>query len=293
MIRGGGDARLYVQDTGPMDAPAIVFIHGFSQCALAWHHQMQSELARDFRLIAMDIRGHGRSDRPRDGYDAAALWARDLDAIITELRLEGAVLVGWSYGGVIASDYIRTCGDEQIAGVQLVGAISRLGEPLISGGFLGDEFLALVPGFFSTETNETVSTLARFLALTVQQPPSAEELYLALGYNVSVPPYVRQALLARHVNNDDVFAMLRKPVSLVHGEADRIVSPTMCAHLERLMPDAAVATYANVGHMPFQEAPERFNRELHAFASACARPLSLSAAARLVGNEGAGEISEA
>ena len=53
----------------------------------------------------------------------------------------------------------------------------------------------------------------------------------------------------------------------MYGEADRVVSPRMCAHLETLVPEAAVATYANVGHMPFWEAPERFNRELRQFRS--------------------------
>ena len=76
---------------------------------------------------------------------------------------------------------------------------------------------------------------------------------------------MRQGLFARELNNDAVIAKTRKPMLLVHGEADQIVSPRMCAHLETLAPEATVSTYANVGHMPFWEAPDRFNRELRAF----------------------------
>jgi non-heme chloroperoxidase len=69
----------------------------------------------------------------------------------------------------------------------------------------------------------------------------------------------------RTVNNDDVVRGTRKPVSLVYGADDRVVSPRMCAHLRAIAPGATVATYAKVGHMPFWEAPERFNRDLRDF----------------------------
>jgi pimeloyl-ACP methyl ester carboxylesterase len=45
----------------------IVFLHGFSQCGLAWSRQLDSDLADDFRLVAIDLRGHDRSEKPREG----------------------------------------------------------------------------------------------------------------------------------------------------------------------------------------------------------------------------------
>jgi pimeloyl-ACP methyl ester carboxylesterase len=268
-IRGGGGVTLHVEEVGPRDATPILFIHGFSQCGLAWRRQTQSDLARDFRLITVDLRGHGASARPRDGYDDPTLWAADLNAVMDTLQLTGPVLVGWSYAGVIVSDYFRTYGDHRVAGVQLVGAVSRLGEPAVSAGFLGSDFLAVVPALFSNDATESVAALSRFLRLCVYEEPSAEDLYAFLGWNALVPPYVRQGLLARTVDNDEVFAGTQKPVSLVYGEADQIVSPRMCTHLEALIRHLEVSTYAKVGHMPFWEQPARFNRELREFVGKC------------------------
>jgi pimeloyl-ACP methyl ester carboxylesterase len=243
----------------------VLFIHGLSQSRLAWKKQTCSDLAPEFRLVTMDIRGHGLSDKPRGAYGDPALWAEDVQAVIAALDLKQPVLVGWSYGGVIMSDYLGAFGDDAIAGTVWVGAVSRLGEPLVQEGFLGADFLALVPGLFSENATESVATLQRFLRLCVHEEPSPEDFYFFLGYNAAVPPHVREGLLARHVNNDGALRGTRKPVSLVHGEADRIVSPRMCAHIRTLVPQATVAMYPNVGHMPFWEAPDRFNRELREF----------------------------
>jgi len=266
-ITGGGGLRLHVEETGKPDGKPILFIHGFSQCRLAWKKQMASDLARDFRLIAMDIRGHGFSDHPRDVYGDPQLWADDIHAVMSALRLDQPVLVGWSYGGVIMSDYLGAFGENAIAGMQWVGAVSRLGEPLVQGGFLGGDFLALVPGFFSNDATDSATTLQRFLKLCVHDELTPEDLYFFLGFNTIVPPYVREGLFARTVDNDALIGATRKPVSLVYGETDRIVSPRMCTHLEKLLPDAAVSTYPNTGHMPFWEASDRFNRELRDFRS--------------------------
>lgn len=280
-IPGGGGLKLSVEETGPVDGPPILLIHGFSQCGLAWMKQMRSELTDDFRLIAMDIRGHGQSEKPRDAYGDSHLWAEDVHAVITALNLNAPVLVGWSYAGVIILDYVKLYGDERIAGIQFVGAVTRLGEPLVSGNFLGGEFLALMPGFFSENTMDSVSVLTRFLRLCQHSAVSADDLYLLLGSNVIVPPYVRQGLFARSLNHDEVIAAVRSPVSLVYGDADEIVSPRMCTQIEGLVPHATVSTYASTGHMPFWEEPKRFNRELREFVRACESGLNRAGAARL------------
>lgn len=264
-IVGGRGLKLNVQETGNRDGRPILFIHGFSQSRLAWTRQMRSDLAEEFRLVAMDIRGHGLSEKPPGVYGDPRLWAEDVHAVITTLNLDKPILSGWSYGGVIMSDYLGVYGEDEIAGTQWVGAVSRLGDPLVQGAFLGAEFLALVPGFFSERVVESAEALERFLRLCVHHEPSPEDFYLFLGYNSVVPPYVREGLFTRSLNNDPVVERLCKPVLLIHGERDRIVSPRMCAHLAKLARDAEVSMYPDVGHMPFWEAPDRFNRELRSF----------------------------
>ena len=73
-ISGGGGTQLHLVESGNSSGRPILFIHGFSQSWLAWGRQMSSDLADDHRLVAMDMRGHGLSDKPRDSYGDSRLW---------------------------------------------------------------------------------------------------------------------------------------------------------------------------------------------------------------------------
>lgn len=58
-VIGGGGLKLHVQETGNPHGSPVLFIHPFSACRLVWNKQLHSDLANEFRLVAMDIRGHG------------------------------------------------------------------------------------------------------------------------------------------------------------------------------------------------------------------------------------------
>ena len=88
MVKGGGGVPLHVVETGNATGRPILFIHGISQCWLSWSRQLNSDLASDYRLVAMDLRGHGLSDKPREGYTDSKLWADDVNAVIQTLRLD-------------------------------------------------------------------------------------------------------------------------------------------------------------------------------------------------------------
>ena len=90
-ITGGGGVQLHVVEAGNPRGRPILFIHGFSQCWLQWNRQMNSSLVDDHRLVALDLRGHGRSDKPRDGYDDSKQWADDVNAVIQTLDLDRPV----------------------------------------------------------------------------------------------------------------------------------------------------------------------------------------------------------
>lgn len=109
-IQGGGGLELCVAETGNPQGPALLFVHGFCQSHQAWQKQFQGPLAQAFRLVALDLRGHGCSAKPEGVYGDGRLWAEDLHAVITTLGLKRPVIVGWSYGGVVVIDYLRHYG---------------------------------------------------------------------------------------------------------------------------------------------------------------------------------------
>ncbi len=263
-ITGGGGIQLHLVETGNSAGRPILFIHGFSQCWLAWSRQVNSDLADDYRLVAMDMRGHGLSDKPRDGYTDSRLWADDVNAAIKELGLDHPILCGWSYGPLVILDYIRHYGEDGISGVHLVGALTKLGsEEAMS--VLSPEVLRLVPGFFSTEVVESVRSLESLLRLFFVREISADALYLMLGYNVCVPPYVRQALFSRSLDNDDLLPTLRKPVLITHGADDAVVRPVAVEQHTKKLTRAQVRIIANTGHAAFWDDAKTFNQHLRTF----------------------------
>lgn len=264
-VSGGGGIRLHVEEAGNPDGRPVLFLHGYSQCRLAWKKQLESDLTRDLRLVVMDLRGHGLSEKPHDAYIDSRLWADDVHSVISTLELEKPILSGWSYGGVIICDYIRYYGEDQLGGIQMVAAVSRLGEPVMP--YLGSEFVECIPGFFSTDAETSAAALQTFMRICAYGGPKPEDFYFFLGYNTVVPPYVREGLFSRTLNYDDLLSQIRKPVLITHGLKDEIVLPTMSEHHQRLIKHAATSSYAEVGHAPFWEAPDRFNQELRTFAS--------------------------
>jgi pimeloyl-ACP methyl ester carboxylesterase len=179
------------------------------------------------------------------------------------LQLDHPVFCCWSYG-LSLLDYIRHYGADRIAGIHLVSAISKLGsEDALS--VVTPEALRVVPGLFSTDAADTARNLETFLRMFFARPPSTEEIYLMLGYNVVVPPHVRQAMFSRTVDNDDVLRRMRKPALITHGTADAVVKLDVVERHKALLTHAEIDIMPNVGHAPFREDAQAFNGRLRAF----------------------------
>jgi pimeloyl-ACP methyl ester carboxylesterase len=86
-----------------------------------------------------------------------------------------------------------------------------------------------------------------------------------LGYNVSVPPYVRQGLFSRSFHNDDLLGKIRKPVLITHGAADAIVNPAVVDQHKKAIPHAQIHLMPNAGHAAFWDDATGFNERLRAF----------------------------
>jgi pimeloyl-ACP methyl ester carboxylesterase len=90
--------KLHYESQG--SGPPLVFIHGLGSCLEDWEHQVP-HFSKRYRVITLDLRGHGRSDKPPAGY-SMQLFASDIAMLLTYLRLEPAHIVGISLGGGIA-----------------------------------------------------------------------------------------------------------------------------------------------------------------------------------------------
>jgi len=263
-ITGGGNVQLHVVETGNQRGRPILFLHGVSQSWLTWNLQLNSSLADSYRLVAMDLRGHGRSDKPHDAYADSKLWADDINAVIQSLNLDHPVLSGWSYGPLVFLDYIRHYGDDQIGGLQIIGGVTKLGSPEAMS-VLTPEFLTVVPQFLSTDAETVAHGLEGLLQLCFARKPSPSDLYQMLGYSFSVPPYVRQGMFSRSFHNDDVLPKIRKQVLITHGANDAIVKPVVVEQHKAAIRHAQIQLVPNVGHAVFWDDTAGFNERLHEF----------------------------
>lgn len=258
----GPDLR--VDEAGSPEGRPVLFVHGYSQSRLSWTKQLHDDRLADHRLLAMDLRGHGDSGKPAGAYEKSERWADDLRAVLEAFAAEDAVLVAWSYGGLVALDYLDSYGTDRVAGVHFVGAISGIGTEAATE-VLGAAYLDLFPELVSTDAEESVHALGRFVRRCVEQDLSPRDFHYMLGFNVLAPPRVRDALRDRTVSHLDTLDALDVPTLLAHGEDDRIIDPAATRrHAERVA-DPTVSWYPEAGHSPFWEAPDRFDRELSAF----------------------------
>jgi len=273
-VLGGGGLKLHAREWGNPQGPPLLFIHGWSQSDLCWLNQVRGDLASTSRMVTFDLRGHGLSDKPArpESYADGQLWADDIAAVIDQAGLEQPVLVAWSYGGYVVADYLRAYGDAHIGGINLVNAALILRPPAfdhIGPGMLENARDMCAPDLFAN-----ITATRRFLRACTSRPLGDDEMAAALGWNMVVPAAVRRALLSRELDGSEILARASVPVLVTHGRDDVIVLPSMAELTLTACPAATASWYDGVGHMPFWEEPDRFDRELADLTRAAKSPLT-------------------
>ncbi|MDI1446995.1 alpha/beta hydrolase [Polyangium sp. 6x1] len=247
-----------VQEWGNPQGPEVLFIHGLSQSHLSWAPQIHSSLAKDFRIVTYDLRGHGVSDKPLEAkyYQEDRRWGDELRAVIEGAGLKRPVVVGWSLGGVVILDYLRAHGDGALGGVVFVDAVTRLDRALLG------EPLPLTSEDLSTR----LAAMREFLrACFVVQPPPAE-FETMFAYNAMVPVEVQAAVGNIPLEGaDETLRALSVPALVIHGAEDRLAKVGMATRTASLVRGARLSMYEGVGHAPFYEARDRFNTEIAGF----------------------------
>ena len=261
-VTSADGVRLAVHEAGHPAGPEILFIHGFNQSHLSWAKQFSdTKLLAEFRMVAFDLRGHGHSDKPAgpEAYADDTRWAGDVAAVIAARGLRRPVLVGWSYGGRVITDFLRGFGMRGVAGINFVAAVIKNDSALMGPG--RDHFA----GMTGDDLAANIAATAGFVRACFELPPSRDEFETVLAYNMMVQPEVRRMVLGRAPNPGDLLAKIDLPVLLSYGAKDRIILKGMGELGAREIPGATLSLYDAAGHSPFVEDAQRFNAELAAF----------------------------
>jgi non-heme chloroperoxidase len=264
VVRAPDGVMVAAQEWGNPAGSEVLFIHGFSQASLSWQRQVEGDLAKEFRLVTYDLRGHGNSDKPLEPekYKESKAWADEVQAIINAANFKRPVLVGWSYGGHVIADYLRIHGAAGLAGLSYVDAVTK-SDP----SFYGDG-LKVQPLMSSEDLAINIAATRIFLRNCFEKQPSQDDFETMLAFNMMVPPKVRANMGGRTLSMDETLKGLNLPVLVTHGATDKLALVAAARHTAATIPGAKLSVYDRVGHAPFWEDTARFNAELSAFVRA-------------------------
>ncbi|MFC9998436.1 alpha/beta fold hydrolase [Nocardia sp. NPDC127526] len=254
--------------TGPEGARPLVLLHGWAGNLRNWG-QAADLLAEHFRVLAVDLRGHGYSDAPETGYDDPKNWAADIAAVLAnESITAGAILLGWSYGGIVLTDYLATYGAGAVAGVVYTGSMASIGRD-VPGAVTGPAMVKAIPDVFEESSARAMRGFAAFgNANTGKGPDKGPDAQRLFGGSISTLPRVRKALFYRTVDNTETLRALDIPVLVMHGTADPVVPVENGRYIAETAPRARTSYWEDSLHGLFIEDPVRFVAEVTDFAAA-------------------------
>lgn len=248
---------LNVVETGNPDGPVLLLIHGFSQSYMSFHAQLHDPgLNTQFRLIALDLRGHGGSGKPwvREAYEGHRPWATDIRQVVEFLKLDKPVIVGWSFGGYVAMDYVREYGASAVAGLVLTGS---------HGGLIArrDGPRAKHEG----DLDASIRNAREFMKLMSAKPVSDDTFDRGTYAHVMMPAYVRNAMAEKRLDNTDMLESLSVRTLVFLGDQDTSLPTKQTRELLEVNRHITVKILSGIGHSAFIEDPVTFNRELAQF----------------------------
>src|SRR4051812_3151303 len=242
----------------------IVFIHGNSSCKEAFRKQYESPLGEQYRMIAMDLPGHGASSNAIDPARTYSMtgYAAVVSEVLDRLRVDRAVVVGWSLGGHIALEMMKSW--PGVVGIMITGAPPvRRDMEAITAGFQPS------PALFLAGKNEfTADDYKAFGELTLGKLVGNPELQAALlRTDGRARQMMFESLMAGQASDQrDIAETASAPIAVVNGEKDPLVNLAYIGGLSyRTLWDEHCFILRELAHVPFLEAPDVFNRLLARF----------------------------
>ncbi len=269
-----GETLAYI-DMGKESGPTVVLIHGYTDSARDWV-PLLPYLSKDFRLILVDIRGHGKSSKPECCYSRLD-FAYDIKLLLDAQHIDRAAIVGHSLGSLVAQTFaeywpertsrvvlisstggVRPGSTNKPPAFDFAASIRQLKEPIEADSpFMiawWDSPTPVDPDFIRREREDAAAIPLRVWLAVLDQGLAVSTGGLAgtSGY------YDIQSTLPR----------LKAPTLLIWGSKDPIMEPAMRKTLREALPHAQVKIFEGLGHNPFWEAPEAVAKVLNAFLGA-------------------------
>jgi pimeloyl-ACP methyl ester carboxylesterase len=254
------------------EGPPVVFVHGLSGSWQNWLEQLPV-LAREHRVIAMDLPGFGYSPMPREEISIAG-YARLLDGLLGELGITAAAVVGNSMGGFIGAE-LAIAFPQRVERLVLVSAagLSTHNDPRTVRAMPAlvrlQRIIAAGAAWLASKSEEVVrrprlreATMNLVVRHPSRLPPAlAAEQLRGAGKPGFIPAL--EALIGYDVR--DRLPEIACPTLIVWGDRDRLITVHDADVFEELIPNSRKVIFEDTGHMAMLERPEAFNELLSGF----------------------------
>src|SRR6201997_2386971 len=248
--------------------PAILLIHGIGDNSTTWN-TVQAKLAQRFTVIAPDLLGHGKSDKPRADYSVAA-YANGMRDLLSVLGIERVTVIGHSLGGGVTMQFVYQYPQlvERVVLVGTGGVTKDVHFALRLASLpLGSEALALLrmPGALLT-----LQILGRAIGLALGSTRFGRDLPDVLRVLAELPEPTASSAFSRTLRavvdwRGQVVTMLDRcyltqsvPVQLIWGEDDSVIPVSHANLAHAAMPGSRLEIFEGSGHFPFHDDPDRF-----------------------------------
>jgi len=250
---------VHYTDTGG-DGPALLLVHGWACNAGFWEHQIEA-LAGDYRVLAMDMPGHGNSGKPRVEYTIPYLAGAAL-AVLDNAGVDKAVLAGHSMGFPVSRQVWRMAPNRVRALISVDGAMIELpADPEVR-----DEFLANIQAFAERFAKPGYKqTVTEFVSAMHHEKTTEEVRRDVLHEMLETPQYVGQSAM-KHFVDPAIWEKDKVDVPVLAVFADSAeITPEFEAFFNELFPELTTHRMKNVGHFLMLEKPGELNALLEEF----------------------------
>jgi pimeloyl-[acyl-carrier protein] methyl ester esterase len=254
-----GQAVIVRHDEG--SGKTLLFLHGWLMSGRVWSGQLP--LKERFRVLTVDLPGHGESHWPTFSYDGCVT---SLVELLERLAIDEVCLIGWSMGAQLALQLCRQA-PEKISGLVLVA-----GTPLFcsAGDFCHGLPRAEARSMELRIKRNLQKASSEFFSLMFAPGElSRGDLGKVAANRVARLPDVNIATESLHelIHADlrELLPAIEIPTLVIHGSEDRICLPGASQYMADRLPDAELLSFEGIGHAPFISSAERFNSALAAF----------------------------
>jgi pimeloyl-ACP methyl ester carboxylesterase len=245
--------RLQYRRQGPESGPALILLHGYSDSSLSFTRIMPL-LPSEQRVIAVDLRGHGDSDKPADGYRMSDL-ADDVIGMMDRLHVASAVVVGHSMGSFVAQALVERA-PRRVSSLVLVGSAASADNVVVAD---------LRPAVESLTDPIDAEFVRDFQYSTVARPVPEAFMDAAIVNSRRMPAAVWKKVLTGLIQFQPKLPRSSVRTLVLGGTRDSVFNVGEQIALARQYPFAQLRLIENVGHSLHWEQPDVFVRELMRF----------------------------